>query len=66
MHDCTAHEALLPAGIPSLPMPDTRRELLWLLASLSWRRRLLPVPHGPLSTGGLPEEQAAPGQTAAN
>ena len=42
------HAALLPEGTDPLPMPETRLELLWILAALSKRRRRGPVPHGPL------------------
>ena len=42
------HAALLPEGTDPLPMPETRLELLWILAALSKRRRHGPVPHGPL------------------
>ena len=49
MHYCSAHAALLPNDVPSLPMPDTRRQRLWLLAALHKRRRMGPVPHGPLA-----------------
>jgi hypothetical protein len=49
MHYCDAHTLLLPDQAVPLPMPDTRLDHLWLLAALNVRRRLLPVPHGPLT-----------------
>ena len=51
MHYCPAHTTLLPDDVPSLPMPDTRLQQLWLLAALHKRRRMEPVPHGPLVNG---------------
>lgn len=50
MHYCSAHAALLPDDVPPLPMPDTRRQRLWLLAALHKRRQMGPVPHGPLAS----------------
>jgi hypothetical protein len=54
MHYCPEHAALLPEGVLPLPMPDTRLQLLWLLAALNTRRQMRPVVHGPLAPEQLP------------
>lgn len=54
------HAALLPEGTDPLPMPETRLELLWVLAALGKRRRYDPFPHGPLPPLSGPGGRPAP------
>jgi hypothetical protein len=61
MHYCPEHAALLPEGVLPLPMPDTRLQLLWLLAALNTHLatrvqggQMRPVVHGPLAPEQLP------------
>ena len=50
MYDSDEHAACLPDGLRPLPMPETKLELLWILAALDGRRRRAPQAHGPLAS----------------